>query len=133
MTAADVRVGRARNGFLDPRRAFSGNRTMIRIPIALLLFFSLCPLLPAQLKSEETEHLRLVYYHPSHAYLTEHMERCFVNALRFHSRLFDFQPSEKVTIFVEDFGDFGHGGAISFPNNMIKVGIEPFNLSLIHI
>jgi hypothetical protein len=100
---------------------------MIRIPIALLLLASLCCFLPAQLKSEETEDLRLVYYDPSHAYLTEHIERCFVNALRFHTRLFDFQPSEKVTIFVEDFGDFGHGGAISFPTNMIKVGIEPFN------
>jgi hypothetical protein len=100
---------------------------MIRIPIVLLLLASLWGILPAQLKSEETEDLRLVYYHPSHAYLTEHIERCFVNALRFHTRLFDFQPSEKVTIFVEDFGDFGHGGAISFPTNMIKVGIEPFN------
>ncbi len=94
--------------------------------LPLFVVLLTCPV-AAQLKSEETEHLKLIYYDPRHAYLTEHMERCFENALRFHSKLFDYTPSEKVAILVEEFGDFGHGGAISFPANMIKVGIAPFS------
>ncbi|RPJ84086.1 MAG: hypothetical protein EHM18_12480, partial [Acidobacteria bacterium] len=97
------------------------------------LFFSLLVLalatLPgfAQLRSDETDHLKLIYYDPNHAYLLDHLERCFENAFRFHSRLFDYTPSEKQTILLEDFGDFGHGGAIAFPRNLIKVGIAPFS------
>ena len=81
----------------------------------------------AQLKSDETDHLKLIYYDPNHAYLLDHLERCFENALRFHSQLFDYTPREKQAILLEDFGDFGHGGAISFPRNLIKVGIAPFS------
>jgi len=81
----------------------------------------------AQLRSDESERLKLIYYDPNHAYLLDHLERCFENALRFHSRLFDYTPREKQTILLEDFGDFGHGGAISFPRNLIKVGIAPFS------
>ncbi len=95
--------------------------------------FSLCVLalltLPvfAQLKSDETDRLKVIYYDPSHAYLLSHLERCFENALRFHSQLFDYTPREKQAVLLEDFGDFGHGGAISFPKNLIKVGIAPFS------
>ncbi|RPJ52897.1 MAG: hypothetical protein EHM23_32030, partial [Acidobacteria bacterium] len=71
------------------------------------LFFSLLVLALAtppgfaQLKSDETDHLKLIYYDPNHAYLLDHLERCFENALRFHSRLFDYTPREKQTILLE--------------------------------
>lgn len=93
------------------------------LPVAALL----TPPGFAQLKSEETDRLRLIYYDPNHVYLLSHLERCFENALRFHSRLFDYTPLEKQTILLEDFGDYGHGGAIAFPKNLVKVGIAPFS------
>ncbi len=81
----------------------------------------------AQLRSEETDNVRIVYYDPSHRYVLAHLERCFENALAFHEKFFDYTPSEKVTILLQDFGDYGHGGADSVPTNHISVGLAPFN------
>ncbi|MEJ2636867.1 MAG: WD40 repeat domain-containing protein, partial [Calditrichia bacterium] len=60
-------------------------------------------------------------------YLVPHVGRCFQNALRYHSRLFNYQTSERVTVFLEDFGDYGNAGAAAIPNNYIRLGIAPLN------
>lgn len=83
----------------------------------------------AQLSALETEHLRLVYFSKGHEYLVPHVARCFEVALDFHSRLFDYTPSEPVTVLIQDFGDFGNGGATGVPRNLISVGISPFHYS----
>jgi hypothetical protein len=76
---------------------------------------------------QETEHVRVVYYDPAHEYLVPYLIRCFENALKFDNKLFHFTPSQKVTILLEDFGDYGHGGAGTVPMNFISVGLEPLN------
>jgi hypothetical protein len=93
-----------------------------------LLLFCL-PLRPgiAQLRSIETDDLRLVSYNPQHTYLAPQLMRSFQNALDFHRRLFHYTPSGKVTVLLEDFGDYGHGGADVIPGNRISLGIAPFN------
>jgi hypothetical protein len=84
-----------------------------------------CPA-TAQFYRFETDALRLVYFDKGHSYLVPHLGRCFHNALGFHSRLFDFTPSEKITVLLEDFGDYGNGGATPVPKDLIKCGIAPF-------
>ncbi len=81
----------------------------------------------AQLFSLETERLRLIYYSKGHEYVVPHLARSFENALNFHSNLFDYHSKEKITVLLEDFGDFGNAGAISIPTNYIKVSISPFS------
>jgi len=53
--------------------------------------------------------------------------RSFENAFTFHEKLFDYHPDGKVTILLEDFGDYGHGGADVIPSNRVNVGIAPFS------
>jgi hypothetical protein len=81
----------------------------------------------AQLNMIETKDMRLTTYDFGHQYILPHAGRCFHNALAFHKKLFDFQPSEKITVLIQDFGDFGNGGATAVPKNAISIGLSPFS------
>lgn len=80
----------------------------------------------AQLYTTKTEDLQLIYYSKNHEYIVPHLRRCFTNSFGFHRTLFDYHPTEDVTILLQDFGDYGHGGADALPNNNVNVGIGPF-------
>ncbi len=41
--------------------------------------------------------------------------------------LFHYTPSQKLSVLLEDFGDYGHGAAGTVPSNFIDVGIAPFS------
>lgn len=102
-----------------------------RTRFLLIAFALLSGVLPqdgiAQLHSYRTRNLRLLYYSDQHAYILPHMVRSFENSLRFHHQLFDYTPSEEVTIFLHDFNDYGTGGTNTIPWNFISVGIEPYD------
>ncbi len=78
-----------------------------------------------QIYSLETKNLRLIYYSKAHEFIVPHLARCFENAFKFHSTLFNFQPTEKVNVLLQDFGDYGGGGAAAVPLNYISIGIAP--------
>lgn len=100
-------------------------RRMI-IRIAIFLFFC-SGTSQAQLMQLQTDNLQLIYYSQAHDYVIPHIARCFENAYRFHQNVFDYNSKEKITVFVEDFGDFGNAGAVAIPQNFVKIGISPFN------
>lgn len=77
----------------------------------------------------ETKDLGLVTYDFGHKYILPHAVRCFHNALDFHRKLFDYTPSEKITVLIQDFGDYGNGGATAIPKNAISMGLAPFSYS----
>ncbi|MCU0643867.1 MAG: hypothetical protein MUC94_06365 [bacterium] len=79
------------------------------------------------LYSLRTKNLRLIYYDKHHSYLLPHTARCFENSLKFHRALFNYTPSEEVTILFQDFNDYGSAGTSTIPWNYINVGIEPFD------
>ncbi len=79
----------------------------------------------AQLAALETRDLRLVYFTPAEAFLTPHVGRCFENSMAFERRMFDYTPSERVTVFLTDFSDSGNASASSIPRNGISVEIAP--------
>ena len=62
-----------------------------------------------------------------HKQYLDHAARCFHNTLNFQKSLFGYTPSEKISVFIEDFGDFGNGGATSVPRNFISMGISPYS------
>ncbi|MBV9611870.1 MAG: hypothetical protein JO091_05330, partial [Acidobacteriaceae bacterium] len=72
-------------------------------------------------------HLDVLYYSPAHEYLVQHLIRSYENALRFEQSLFHYTPSDKLTVLLEDFADYGHGGAGTVPSNFIDIGIAPFS------
>lgn len=93
----------------------------------LLTLFLFTSTLYAQFYSIETEQLRLIYYGKTHEYLVHHTARCFENSLRFHRRLFDYTPTEKVTVLLHDFYDYGNAGAGALPKNHITIAIAPYS------
>ncbi len=103
----------------------------LRTRLQRVLFFFLVLAFPcagqAQLRMYRTPDLQLLYYSRDHAYLTRYVAQCFENSLRFHERLFHFTPSEPVTVLLNDFGDYGHGGTSTIPWNSLNIGIEPFD------
>jgi len=74
----------------------------------------------------ETPDLRLVYYDDEHTYVLSHLARCFENSMGYYRAFFDYEPSEEVTILLQDFDDYGYAGTSTIPNNYITLGIEPF-------
>jgi len=81
----------------------------------------------AQWYSLKTNNLNLITYDKAHHFIREHMVRCFENSLRFHQNLFDYKPSEEVTIFLHDMNDYGSAGTNTIPWNFLSIGIEPFD------
>ncbi|HZV44869.1 MAG TPA: hypothetical protein VFF90_10345, partial [Saprospiraceae bacterium] len=71
--------------------------------------------------------MKLVTYDFGHKYILAHAGRCFHNALAFHEKLFDYTPTQKVSVLIQDFGDFGNAGATAVPNNAISMGLSPFS------
>jgi hypothetical protein len=86
------------------------------------------PRVSAQVKFQalETPDMRVVYYDPAHAYIIPHLARCFENSYGYFHRALGYTASEKVTILLQDFDDYGYAGTSTIPNNYITLGIEPF-------
>jgi hypothetical protein len=99
----------------------------LRLASSLLALLAAAVPLAAQLRVIETQDLRLLFYDPRHTYLAPQLMRGFENAFQFHKRIFRYQPSGQVNILLEDFADYGHGGADVIPINHVNVGIGAVN------
>lgn len=95
------------------------------------LLISAAPaLVRAQALSEiETDDLRLLYRDPSQAYLVPHAGRCFENSMRFQRWLFNYVPSQKVTVLLNDYSDGGNAGARGIPHNVLLLETSPINFA----
>jgi hypothetical protein len=76
---------------------------------------------------QSSAHIEVLYYSPAHEYLVTHLIRSYENALNFEHNLFHFTPSQKLSVLLEDFGDYGHGAAGTVPSNFLDLGIAPFS------
>jgi hypothetical protein len=95
--------------------------------LLLFLVITFTPVWGGDLYKKKTKNLQVIYYDKGHAYIVPHLTRCFTNSLHLYSRLFHYTPTEAATVFLNDFLDFGHGGALAIPWNTVKIGIEPFD------
>ncbi|MCK4699483.1 MAG: hypothetical protein KAT38_04100, partial [Bacteroidales bacterium] len=82
-----------------------------------------------QIYQYNTPDLRLIYLTKGYSYMIPHMARSYENAMQFHKIFWDYEPSEEVTIILNDFTDVGNGGTLVIPWNMLSIGIAPFNYS----
>jgi len=76
---------------------------------------------------QSSAHIEVLYYSPAHEFLVRHLIRSYENALNFERNLFHYTPSQKLSVLLEDFGDYGHGAAGTVPSNFIDVGLAPFS------
>jgi hypothetical protein len=98
------------------------------VKFAAPLLFVLCyGIVSGQFNYYETDKLRLISYDFGHDYILKHAGRCFHNALAFHEDLFDYTPTQKINVLIQDFGDYGNAGATGVPNNSISMGLSPFS------
>ena len=95
------------------------------ILLATFLFYILCSALYGQLYKLQTKNSIIIYFGKPHEFVIYHLGRCSENALNYHSRMFNYLPSEKVTIFLQDFSDYQNAGASSIPNNFVRIDLSP--------
>lgn len=109
-------------------RTFSNKTGVLQAFAGLLAISAVAfPAPTPRLFIQSSAHLEVLYYSPAHEYLVQHLIRSYENALRFENSLFHYTPSEKLTVLLEDFADYGHGGAGTVPSNFIDIGIAPFS------
>jgi len=81
----------------------------------------------AQFNKIETPNQRLIYYGEASSYMVKYVGRCVENAFRFYSNLYNYKPSEKVSVIMHDLNDYGNAGASTIPRNFIMIAIAPSN------
>ena len=103
---------------------------MRRLVILLAIGIAFLVSVPAAAQFEprffSTDDLMVIYFDENNEYILPHLSRCFINSLEFHKELFDYQPSERISVLLQDFDDYGYAGASSIPSNFLNIGIEPF-------
>jgi len=104
---------------------------MRRLAVSLLLVCLATPALAGEgpslrFRALETPHLRVVYYDEDQFYIIPHLARSYENSMGFYRSFFNYEPSERVTVFFQDFDDYGYAGTATIPNNYITLGIEPY-------
>jgi hypothetical protein len=82
------------------------------------------------LSTLETANFSLLYFDPVQTYLTPYIGRSVENSLGWHKRMFDWQPWDRTTVLLKDFGDYGNAAARSSPNNAVLFDVAPLSQSL---
>ncbi|MEO8399963.1 MAG: hypothetical protein ABI550_09150, partial [Ignavibacteriaceae bacterium] len=93
----------------------------------LVLFLLITFKLSAQFSTLETNDQRLIYYGEASSYLMKYLASCVENSLHYHCKLYDYKPSEKVTVLMHDLNDYGNAGASTIPRNIVSIAIAPAN------
>jgi hypothetical protein len=73
----------------------------------------------------ETDNQLLLYFDPIQTYLTPYVARAFENAIEWHKQRFQWEPWDRTTVLLKDFGDFGNAGARASPNNGVLLDVAP--------
>lgn len=82
-----------------------------------------------ELSSVETDKLRLLYFDPTETYLVPRVIQTFHNSIERQESILGYTPSEKITVLLTDFADYGNAGATAVPANSVVVDIAPIPLT----
>ena len=92
--------------------------------LVVVLFFSD---VSAQFSNIVTPNQRLLYSGGSSSYIVNYVGSCVENSMKFHKSLYNYTPSEAVTVIMHDLNDYGNAGASSIPRNFVMIAIAPSN------
>lgn len=106
---------------------------MHKFKAVILLIGIFIPGLPgilhAQLINSVTkDNLHLVYFGNRYSYIVPHVRQTYLNAMDFHKRFWPYRDTTTY-VFLTDFEDSGHGGAIAMPYNQVILGIGPYSFA----
>jgi len=82
------------------------------------------------LSTLETDNQLLLYFDPTQTYLTPYVGRAFENAIEWHKKHFQWEPWDRNTVLLKDFGDYGNAAARSAPNNGVLLDVAPLSLRM---
>ena len=113
-----------------PYAAPTNGRTRTRLTIVgAALSLLLAAPASAQLAVTEAPGVRLIYIDGTQSFLVPYAARTFFNSLEFQKKLFDFTPSEDITVLLVDFKDSGDASATAVPRNAVTVQIAPLSFA----
>jgi hypothetical protein len=75
----------------------------------------------------ETPSQRLISYGEASSYMVKYVGSCVENALGYQMKLYNYIPSEKITVVMHDLNDYGNAGASTIPRNFVMIAIGPSN------
>ena len=82
------------------------------------------------LSTLETKNFSLLYFDPVQTYLTPYIGRSVENALEWHKKMFHWEPWDRTTVLLKDFGDYGNAAARSSPNNAVLFDVAPLSQTM---
>jgi len=94
---------------------------------ALLALALAAPPARAQFDMIQTRDVRLAYHKPTLGFIAPYTAQCFENSLRFYERTFQYQPTERVNLFLDDFSDYMNAGVWGAPHSGMMMHIAPSN------
>ena len=104
-------------------------RPTIWVALATLLIAAPTRLFAQQLAKIETDDLRLLYRDPQQTFLAPYAGRCFENSMRLERWLFDYVPTQKVTVLLNDLSDSGNASTSDIPRNTMLIETAPINFA----
>jgi hypothetical protein len=81
----------------------------------------------AQLDEMRIEDLRLLYVDATQGYLAPYVARTFFNSLEFQEQLWDWEPTQPITVILVDLSDRGNAAAGAVPRNLLLLEIAPLS------
>ncbi|HEX2804299.1 MAG TPA: hypothetical protein VHN55_10025 [Sphingomicrobium sp.] len=82
------------------------------------------------LSTLETRNVSILYFDPVQTYLTPYVGKAFENAFQYHRKMFDWEPWDRTTLLLKDFGDYGNAGARSSPSNAVLLDVAPLGQTM---
>jgi hypothetical protein len=114
-----------------PRARLLARCSWRRHALALFVLLALPALCPAPAAAQyheiETDDMRLIWYGPALGFIAPYTVQCFENSMRFHRKLWGYTPSERVSVIMDDFTDYGNAGVWANPRNSMSLHIAPSN------
>ena len=101
-------------------------RTLVRLLLALLPTAAVAQTGPLNITGIETPELDLYYYN----YLSDISPlaiRTFTNAREWQRRMFGWNPSERTTVLLQDFVDYGNAHAFAAPRSVLTFDVAPIS------
>lgn len=73
----------------------------------------------------ETEDINLVYYSSLHDFIIPHILNTHHKTWEHNKKFWSYIPNEKPVYFINDFSDYGNGGATGLPQNFVMLSLAP--------
>ncbi len=95
-------------------------KAVIYLILALAINISAIPLMQI-----ETDDVNLVYYSSLHNFIIPHILNTHHKTWEYDKDFWNYTPTKKPIYFINDFSDYGNGGATAFPQNYVMLSLAP--------